>query len=191
MKKFLNELEKESKKYLNNEEVKEVVSYYEEIINERLADNEKLENILDDYNVKVIVKNMIPEMITKRDFKSHKNIFKSFWQLLLIMLFTAPILIPLAIVYLALMIAFAAITLSGVAVMISGIVAVIPYFIEIINFSTKIEVVLGLGGIGLIGSAIILLVGYLFAKVSYTIIKQMIKGFSSLILRKQVKRWKR
>lgn len=188
MKKFLNELEKESKKYLNNEEVKEVVSYYEEIINERLADNEKLENILDDYNVKVIVKNMIPEMITKRDFKSHKNIFKSFWQLLLIMLFTAPILIPLAIVYLALMIAFAAITLSGVAVMISGIIAVIPYFIEIINFSTKIEVVLGLGGIGLIGSAIILLVGYLFAKVSYTIIKQMIKGFSSLILRKQVKR---
>jgi len=191
MKKFLNELEKESKKYLNNEEVKEVVSYYEEIINERLADNEKLENILDDYSVKVIVKNMIPEMITKRDFKSHKNIFKSFWQLLLIMLFTAPILIPLAIVYLALMIAFAAITLSGVAVMISGIIAVIPYFIEIINFSTKIEVVLGLGGIGLIGSAIILLVGYLFAKVSYTIIKQMIKGFSSLILRKQVKRWKR
>lgn len=191
MKKFLNELEKESKKYLNNEEVKEVVSYYEEIINERLADNEKLENILDDYNVKVIVKNMIPEMITKRDFKSHKNIFKSFWQLLLIMLFTAPILIPLAIVYLALMIAFAAITLSGVAVMISGIIAVIPYFIEIINYSTKIEVVLGLGGIGLIGSAIILLVGYLFAKVSYTIIKQMIKGFSSLILRKQVKRWKR
>src|SRR5690554_6181924 len=106
MKKFLNELEKEAKKYFSKEETKEVVSYYEEIINERLANNEELENILSNYNVKVIIKNMIPEMITKRDFKSHKNTFKSFWQLLLIMLFTAPILIPLGIVYFALIIAF-------------------------------------------------------------------------------------
>jgi len=187
MKKFLNELEKEAKKYFSKEETKEVVSYYEEIINERLANNEDINNILSNYNVKQIVKNMIPEMITKRDFKSHKNIFKSFWQLLVIMLFTAPILIPLAIVYLALIVAFSAIAFSGVVVMISGVISFIPYLIEVIKYSNQLGAVLGLSGIGLIAISIFLIIGYLFTKGSYEVIKQMIKGFSALITRKQAK----
>src|SRR5690554_3059493 len=144
MKKFLNNLEKEAKKYFSKEETNEVVSYYEEIINDRISNNENLDEVLKEYDVKIIVKNMIPEIISKRDFKSHKNIFKSFWQLLLIMLFTAPILIPLAILYLALIIAFVAVALSGVVVMAALFITLIPYLIEVIAYSNNLGVIIGL-----------------------------------------------
>src|SRR5690554_3066879 len=187
MKKFLNKLEKEAKKHFSKEETNEVVSYYEEIINDRISNNENLEEVLKDYDIKIIVKNMIPEIISKRDFKNHKNIFKSFWQLLLIMLFTAPILIPLAILYLVLIIVFAAITLSGIVVMFSGVIAFVPYFIEVIVYSNSIGTIIGLSGIGIIGVSIVFIIGYFFTKGIYTIIKYMIKGFSSLITRKQAR----
>ena len=51
MKTWLRELERELKRRFYDEEVKDVLSYYEEMIQERLSSGEQLDDILESYNI--------------------------------------------------------------------------------------------------------------------------------------------
>lgn len=186
MKKFLKQLELEANKHFDQEETLEVVNYYEEIINDRLASGEDLLDIINNYDIKKIIKEMMPEIISKRKLANHRDTSKSLWQLTLI-LFSAPVLIPLAVAFIAIVIALGIVLLSGGIVIGAAILTVIPYFVEVINFSSNIGVIFGLSGIGLLTIAILLVVGIILIKVSYLTSKYLVKGFSKIIIRKQAK----
>lgn len=186
MNKFLNDLEKQAIKHFSSDETKEVVSYYEEIINERLANGESIENIIASYDVNQIVKEMIPEIISKRKLKTGKDIGKSVWQLLLI-LFATPILIPLAILFIALMIVITAVGISGLSVLVAGVFSIVPFFIEVALYSNNIGTTLGLIGIGLFSWTLMIMVGIFLVKLTVELVKLIIKWFSNWIVKRKVK----
>jgi len=188
MKKFLNDLEKQAIKQFSSEETKEVVSYYEEIINERLASGEEIESILNDYDINKIIKEMTAEVLSKRDLNDRKTLGKSAWQLLLL-LFSVPILIPIAILFLALMITMIAIGVSGLAVLISAVFSVIPYLIEVITYANSFSVTIGLIGIGLFAWSAMMITGLVLIRVTHNLVGLSVKAFSKWVVRKGAKSW--
>lgn len=162
MKEFIDELYEYSLKYLTKDEAKDLISFYEEIISERLATGDSLEVILKDYNKKEIIKEALPEVILKRDKKS----FKTFYHVMLIM-FSTPILIPLAILYFTFILVALIMVLVGAIVIISGVLFIIPYIIEVFSYTTNVGNVLGLVSIGVFVATSLSLFGYYFGKVSY------------------------
>lgn len=147
-----------------------------------------MSDILASYNTEKIIKEMLPEVLSKRELTG-KTISKSAWQLLLT-LFSMPILIPLAVVYLSVIITFGALAISGVVISFSGVIAFIPYIIEVIRFSNNFGTIIGLIGVGLLSFVIMIVFGYIVLKVMYELLKLLIKGFSSLVVRKRARTWK-
>lgn len=162
MKEYLKSLEKQACKKLNKEETKELVNFYEEVINDRLSNGEELDIIIKDYEVNRVVKEALVDSIMKRDRGNSKLV----WQITLV-LFSTPILIPLAIVYLSLFIVTISIFISGILTALSGIIAIIPYIINIFIYTKSFGVFLGLFSIGVIGVLFIFLVGYFLTIASY------------------------
>jgi uncharacterized membrane protein len=95
VKSWLSQLERKLGKSFYKDEVADVVGYYEEIINERIAQGEDESEVLKSYDIDQIVKEITPEVLMKRDHKTLKRVSKSTKQLILLLLST-PILIPLA-----------------------------------------------------------------------------------------------
>lgn len=180
MDKFLKELNDYSKKYLTKNEVKELTSFYEEIINERLSNGELIDDILKDYDVKKIVKESLAEIIINRKDKSFKNIYQ-----VLLLLFSTPILIPLAIIYLSFLIIFGAFFLTGLIIIISPLIIITPYIIEVFKYNSNISSILGLSSLGLIGVVIVSYIGYLFTYLSYKIAISLVKVFLNPLLKKR------
>lgn len=187
MKNFLKDLELAANKHFNKEETKEVVNYYEEIINDRISNGEDINAILKDYNVNTIVKEMIPEMLSKRDLDNNKTVGKSLWQLLIV-LFSAPILIPLAITFIVIMLSIIIVAVSITFAFFASLLALIPYLIEVFTFTNSLGTTLGLLGIGLLSLVIIAMLGVFLLNVTTAITKQIIKWFSNLVVRKKAKK---
>lgn len=180
MKTFLNDLKKEANRYLEKNETNELVSYYEEIINERLSNNETIESILASYDIEVIVKEALPGVILKRKDKVFKNSFQ-----VMLLLLSSPILIPLAIVYIALVVVIIALFISFILVSAGGILFLVPYLIETFNYITSFGQWLGLTSLGLLISIIVFYIGYLFVNVFYKILKGNIKLFLKIFIKRR------
>ena len=121
--KWFKTLSDELIKYFDDKEKSEIISYYEEMMDDKLEHGEDIDDVLDEYDPKTIAKRMIPEVITRRKHTVQKA--KSNAWLIILLLFSTPILIPLGIVYLSFMIVAFSLMISGVAVMGSGFFAVI------------------------------------------------------------------
>lgn len=180
MNNFLDDLYEYSLKYLTKQEAKELKSFYEEIINERLSAGEKIDNILKDYDKKEIIKETLPEVILKRD----KNSFKSFFHVLLV-LFSTPILIPLAVVYLALIVVALSMVIVGFSLVVSGLITIIPYSYQVITYSSNVGATIGLLALGLFAGSFVALFGYYFGKIFIYISKAMSKGILKSVIRRR------
>ncbi len=180
-KRWFNSLKKELDRFFSDEESREIMNYYEEMFNEKLDNGEDIDHVLDHYDPKKIAKQMIPEVVSRRSVEKVKS---NAWLVLLI-LFSTPILIPLGIVYLTLMIVAVVLIFTGFIVAASSIFGIFGFIIQLVMSGVTGANLLLAIGIGLIGLAILMGVGYLLTKVSWVVLKQLSIWFSKLITRKK------
>jgi uncharacterized membrane protein len=88
MKTWLKELEKELRLRFYVNEVSDIISFYEEMIEDRLASGEDIEDILSDYDAKEIAKSMTTDVVMKRANDTYQAVVKSSKQLLKFLLST-------------------------------------------------------------------------------------------------------
>ncbi len=181
--KWFNELNQALTKYFNKEETKEIVSYYEEMIDDRLEQGEAIEHILNDYDAKHIARSMIPEMMSRRRDNDQKTT-TNLW-LIVLVLFSSPILIPLGVVYLSIMIAALTFLISGVTVMLSGVAAVFMQILRGFSLGLAFPEFIILIGVGLLALALCLFIGYYMVKVSWWFLQHLAIWFSKLIVRRR------
>lgn len=181
--KWFTELNNELIKYASHEEAEEIISYYEEMIDDRMENGEDIHQILNDYHPKSIAKSMIPEIVSKRTSDDHKTT-RNLWLIVLI-LFSTPILIPLGVVYLSIMIAVMSIMISGIAVVFSGFAAVIGQVIRSFALGLAMPEFMVSVGVSLLALVICLLIGYYMIKVSWWLLQHLAIWFSRLIVRKR------
>lgn len=178
MKEFMRELRISLNKHFYENEVDDICSYYQEMIYEREAQGEKIEDILKDYHVKDILRDMLPEVVEKRE-TTPKNIYKSNY-LLIALLITTPFLIPLGVVYIVLISVFFAMIVTGFALMFSGIVSIFGFIIEAFFIGGGISQVLLMMGLGFITAAILMIVGYILVYIFKNLMMGLILATSKL-----------
>jgi uncharacterized membrane protein len=145
---FLKEFSQELDKHFYKDEADEILAYYEEMINERLLKNESISEILADYNQKSIIKEIMPNVLVKRENDTLSKLSKSLKQLILILIST-PMLIPLAILIIVLTIVSISIVFSMIAVIFSGLIFLFGLVIDIIQTPISLSSTLTLIGISL------------------------------------------
>lgn len=100
---FIKKLEKGLKPVLNSNEVSEAISYYEELINDRIENGELEEGVISSLgDIDVIVRTISVESLEKRpETKNIKTIFQTFISILRFA--TTPLLMLLSLVYVLVM----------------------------------------------------------------------------------------
>ncbi len=181
--KWFHALEEELNRYFDQKETEEIIAYYEEMIDDRVEHGELIDNVLSDYDPKEIARQTIPNIITKRT-NAHEKTTKNIW-LLVLVLFSTPILIPLGVAYLSLMIVALSLIISGIAVMFGGVFAVIAQLVRALITGLALPEFMISLGLSLVAFAICLIVGYYLVKVSWWILQHLAIWFSKLIIRKK------
>lgn len=179
MKNWLKELERELKKRFYLTEVQDILSYYEEIIQERIDQGETLDEILSDYDVKEIAKSMTTDVVMKRANDTYKSITKSSKQLLEFLLST-PLLIPLGFAYIIVLIVFVSLIISLISTIFAGVVAMVVVFISMVTTGLGQNEIIGFIGVGLMGFSLATLVLIGLSQVTLEIAKKLIFMFSKL-----------
>jgi len=101
---FLKELEQElNKTFYKKEEIKDLLLYYEEIINDRLERGERVADILRDYDPSVIAKSYVFETYEKRTKRSKKEGVSILGKALGV-IFTTPLWIALGVLFFCLIV---------------------------------------------------------------------------------------
>lgn len=183
MKTWLKELERELKKRFYTSEVSDILSYYEEMIQERLDEGERLDDILSDYDAKEIAKQMTTDVVIKRANDSYKSIVKSSKQLVEFLL-TSPLLIPLGFAYVIVLIVFVALIISLIASLFASVVAMIAVFASMVSSGLGQTEILAFLGIGMMGFSLMLLILLGLSQATLYISKQLIRWFGKLAKRK-------
>ena len=179
---WLNELENLLKKRLYQDEVEEIISYYQEIIEDRLEKGESIDQILASYDVKKIVKDVTLDSVLKRDLGSYRTLSKSTKQILLLLVST-PLLLPLGIVYIAFIITAFSLLIATIAVSFSGIFGLVIYMVDLVNADLSFIDFTGILGIGIFSFALLLLVAIYLAKVVEIMFKALLKLITRLLKR--------
>jgi len=179
MQTWLKELERALNKQFYADEVKDVLNFYEEMINDRLANGEKIKDIIESYDIHKIVKDMTPEVLMKRENKGYKKVSRSTRQLLLLLLGT-PFLIPLGIVYISMLIFVISMMITAWALLFSGVVGFGSYIISMFGSGLSLANVIGLGGFGLMIFGFVMLIGIWLYQLMVIMWKKMIYWFSKL-----------
>lgn len=180
MKSWLNELRKRLEKRFYEEEVDEIVLYYQEMIEERIEKGESIDLILSSYDIKEIIKNITPEIVMKRNHQTYQSVSKSTKQVILVLLST-PLLIPLGVTYIAMVVTAFSLLVASAAIAFSGCVAIIVYIIDLVSHAYPLIDTLGLLGLGMIGFSIMMLTSVIFAKLVFIIFSSMLKIFVKLL----------
>ncbi len=183
MKAWLRELERALQRKFYEEEVKDVMSYYEEIINDRLSNGESIDYILENYDIQKIVKDMTPEVLMKRENKSYLQVSRSTKQLLIVLL-GSPILIPLGIVYISFLIFVFSMIITAGALLFSGVVGFVSYVIEVFSSGLTIPSMIGVFGFGLMVFSMLILMGLWLYQLMVYVWKKMIVWFSKLVFKR-------
>lgn len=183
MDKFLKELEKELKNNrLYQSEIDEVLSYYEEMITERFENGESMDKILSSYDVKLITRMFVPQTLSKRKLETNKEVTSSVW-LLVLFLFSIPVLIPIGVMYVVFLVVVLSLIISAVVVGITGIVGFIALILKLGTINAGAPVWLVSTGAYLIGITIGIIVLYYLIVLFWYIVKGSYKFVSKLISR--------
>jgi uncharacterized membrane protein len=179
MKTWLRELERELKRRFYDEEVKDVLSYYEEMIQERLSSGELIDDILESYNIRDIAKSITPEVIMKRTNDTYKKAVKSTKQLAAVLLST-PLLIPLGVLYLSLLIFAVSMMIASGAIILSSIVGGIAFLADISQSNLGTNEVMGLIGMILMTFSLMILFSLWMFRWIQILTKKLLYIFSKL-----------
>ena len=179
MKTWLRELERELKRRFYDEEVKDVLSYYEEMIQERLSSGEQIDDILESYNIRDIAKSITPEVIMKRTNDTYKKAVKSTKQLVAVLLST-PLLIPLGVLYLSLLIFAVSMMIASGAVILSSIVGGIAFLADLSQSNLGTNEVMGLIGMLLMTFSLMILFSLWMFRWIQILTKKLLYIFSKL-----------
>ncbi len=179
MQTWLKELERALATKFYADEVKDVISYYEEMINDRLANGEDEKSILASYDIKHIVKDMTPEVLMKRENKSYLQVSKSTKQLLILLL-SSPILLPLGIIYVSMLIFIVSMMITAWVLLFSGVIGFGTYIYEMFGAGLSLPNIIGLVGFGLMMFGMVTLIGLWMLQFMVILWKKMIYWFSKL-----------
>lgn len=179
MKTWLRELERELKRRFYDEEVKDVLSYYEEMIQERLSSGENIDDILESYNIREIAKSITPEVIMKRKNDTYKAAVKSTKQLAVVLLST-PFLIPLGVLYLSLLLFAVSMMIATGAVILSSIVGGVAFLAEISQSNLGTNEVMGLMGMLLMTFSLMILFSLWIFRWIQILTKKLLYIFSKI-----------
>lgn len=174
--KFLEALNVALHKHFYKKEIDDIITYYEEIIEERLANGEMIESIIASYDIQTIVKEMATEYIPKRDLNTKATLKST--HLLLIVLLSTPLLLPIGITYIVLLSVSFAMIVTGAALIGSGFVLIFTTIIRAISSAQSFSEQLVLIGGSLIAAAILIWIGALMMRLFQWIIKQMVLIFT-------------
>ncbi len=177
---WLNELDIQLKKKLYENEVEEIISYYQEMIEERLEKGELIDDILASYDMKKIIKDVTLDSVLKRDLGSYKILTKSTKQILLLLIST-PLLLPLGIIYIAFIITAFSLLIAGIAVSISGVFGLIVYIIDLFQANLSFIDFMGILGIGIFAFSLLLLISLYLAKIVEVMFKVLLKWMTRFI----------
>jgi len=179
MKTWLKELERELKKRFYLTEIQGIVSYYEEMIQERVDNGEDIDDILSDYDPKEIAKSMTTDVVMKRANDTYLSIAKSSKQLMLFLLST-PLLIPLGFAYIIILIVFVSLLISLISVVFASLVAMVGIFISMYSSGLGQYEIMGTIGVALVVFSVLILVSLWLYKVIQMLAKSLIQIFSKL-----------
>jgi len=182
-KKWFDQLKTELSKYFNQEETSEIINYYDEMIHDKLEEGQDFNDIIQSYDPKKIAKSMIPRVVSARQTSSLK--LDNNARLILLILFSTPILIPLGVVYLSMMIVALSMVVTGVALVVSAIGGLLITGIRLLLLGLATPDLLLALGINLLGFALMALVGYWLLKVSWNIFQHLSIWVSKMIVRKR------
>jgi uncharacterized membrane protein len=183
MKTWLKDLERALSKKFYDSEVDDIVSYYEEMINERLSSGESLDQILASYDIQKIVVDMTPEVLMKRENNSYRKISKSTKQLL-ILLIGSPILFPLAVLYISIMIVVFSMILTGFVVLGSSLIGFIGFLTQLSTSSLSLGSMIGMIGFALVVFTLMAIFSLVLLKWMTVLQKKLLHWFSKLAYRK-------
>ncbi|MBN2299921.1 MAG: DUF1700 domain-containing protein [Acholeplasmataceae bacterium] len=179
MKTWLKELERELKMRFYLSEVQDILSYYEEMIQERLDQGEYIDDILSDYDAKEIAKSMTTDVVMKRANDTYKSMAKSSKQLLEFLLST-PLLIPLGFAYVIVLIVLVSLIISLFATIFGSVIGMIVIFISMVSSGLGQNEIIGFLGVGLIGVSLATFILIAMSQVTLAISKKLIYMFSRL-----------
>ncbi len=187
MKTWLKELERELKKRFYLTEVNDILSYYEEMIQERIDNGEYIGDILSDYDAKEIAKSVTTDVVMKRANDTYRTLVRSSKQLMQFLL-TTPLLIPLGFAYVIVIIVFVSLIISLLATVFGLAVGMTVIFINMVQSGLGQNEILGFIGVGLMGFSlsIIILIG--LSQATLYIAKKLVYLFSKIAKNKGERR---
>ena len=179
MKTWLKDLENALSKKFYKDEVSDITSYYEEMIQERLSGGEKLDVILEEYNIKDIVKTMTPDVLVKRKNDTYPRLVRSMKQLLATLLST-PLLIPIAIIYASLLIFALSMIIVSFVVVISTFVGFVGFSLDFFTTTLSTGNLMVLGGLSLMLVSLLLLASIWIYQLTIWTSKKLLVLFSKI-----------
>jgi uncharacterized membrane protein len=179
MKTWLIEFEIALKKHFYADEVKSILAYYEEMINDRIQSGEDEKVVLDEYIISDIIKEMTLEVLVKRDNETVHYVVKSLKQLVIILLST-PLLIPIGALFIAVLAILFSLAIAGVSMVFSTTIFFIVFFIDLIQTGLAFSETMGLLGIALMGISVVFMISFWIFGLIYNILKNMINKFTKL-----------
>jgi uncharacterized membrane protein len=183
MKTWLRDLEKALSKKFYEDEVVDIVSYYEEMIEERRSSGESIDDILSDYNINETVKTMTPNVLLKRPNRTHKDITKNTKQLALVLLST-PFLLPLGILYISmLIIAFSMMLVTGVLIF-SSFLGIFWMIVDLMQSNMETANIIGISGFSVMMFSLAVLLSIWIYQVAWYLSKKMLYWFSNVARKK-------
>ncbi|MDL2292144.1 hypothetical protein LJC17_00925 [Acholeplasma sp. OttesenSCG-928-E16] len=185
MDKFLIKLKEELLKKYGSEGIDEIVDYYKEMILDRLDNNEHIDLILMDYNIKEIVTSVGPSIYANKSGYSAKDTRKGA-QSLLRVLFGGVATIPLGVLYIIFLIMMVVFVIAGIAVALAGISSILYVVMNFVFFDASLGVAIGMIGLVLMSIPLSIMVCIGLNRLSKVLSKLMLKWASSIIKRKRV-----
>jgi uncharacterized membrane protein len=179
MKTWLIEFEMALKKQFYEDEVKRILDYYEEMINDRIQAGEDEKEVLAEYNIDYIVKEMTLDVLAKRDNSTLGYVAKTLKQLLIILLST-PLLVPIGALFLVILILLFSLAITSFSVVFASLIVFIVFLIDLFSTGLTISETMGLLGISLMAISVIFLCSYWIFSFMYNLLKNMLTKFTKL-----------
>lgn len=184
---FNDALKRKLVKYFSEEEIKNALAFYEELLDDRIEHGEKEHEIIASFGSIDEVANRLKVeiLLHKKPEKSVRKIGKNLTLLLLIA--STPILLPIAFVFgiviFALTVAFGSVAFSLVMATLGILIAIIPTMIHLIASGASGFVLVfaigqtlfGLGIVLVLFTLLLQLFVFIFNKISYALTKQIHK----------------
>lgn len=180
---WFDQLKDELSKYFNKEETAEIINYYDEMIHDKLEDGQDFDDIIKSYDPKQIAKQMIPRVIAERKTSSLK--LDNNAKLIILVLFSTPVLIPLGALYVSLMAVASSMVVTGIALVISAVGGMIITGLRLLFAGLATPDLLLALGINIIGFALMAIIGYWLLKVSWVVLQRLSIWISKMIVRKR------